>query len=64
MAEKHQNSSIIDYSSIKSILIVRSVVGVETFGLADECDAAIVIQHECLKQIINKSFKSQNINRQ
>lgn len=61
MANKHQNTSIFDYYSIKSRRIVTSVLGVETFGLADECDVAIVIQHD-LKQIINKRIKVKHIN--
>lgn len=51
MADKHQNSSLIDYSSIKPRKNVRSVLGAETFS-----NVAIVIEHD-LKQIINRRIK-------
>lgn len=46
-----------DFSSIKYRRIVRSVLGLETFGLADAVTwLAIVIQND-LKQILKKRLK-------
>ena len=46
LADKDRNVSFIDFSSVKSRRVVRSILGAETFALADACDATIVIQHE------------------
>lgn len=44
--DKDMNSNLIDYAYIKSRRVVRSVLGAETFAIADECDAAIIIQYD------------------
>lgn len=44
MADKNK-AKIIAYASSKSRRVVRYFLGKETFGLADTCDIAIVIQH-------------------
>lgn len=56
LADNENNGNIIDYSSTKSRRVVRSVLGAETFGMADACDAAIVIQHD-MKKILKRTFK-------
>lgn len=58
MADKDNKANLIDYVSNKSRRVVRSVLGAETFGLANACDSAIVIQHN-LKQILGKTLKIQ-----
>ena len=56
LADKNNNTNLIDYASIKSQRVVRSVLGAETLGLADACDAAIMIQHD-LKLMLKKTLK-------
>lgn len=56
LTEKYNNANLIDYASIKSRQVVRSVQGAETFTVADACDAAILIQHN-LKSILNKTLQ-------
>lgn len=46
LTDKHNNANLIYYASIKSRLVVKSVLGVETFALADACNAAILIQYD------------------
>lgn len=44
LADKENTANLIDYTINKSRRVVRSLLRAETFGLADECDSAIVIQ--------------------
>lgn len=54
--DKNQITSLIDYSIIKSRRFVRSLLGGETFGMADECDAYIVLNHD-IQKITGKDRK-------
>lgn len=58
MADKQIRETLIDYESNKSRRVVRSVLGEETFGLADVCDSTIAIQHD-LKQMLKKTQRIQ-----
>lgn len=53
MVDKYNKANLIDfyYASNKSRRVVRSVLGVETFGLADAFDSAIVLQHDLRKAL-------------
>lgn len=55
-ADKHQNASIIECSSIKLRKIARPVPGAEGFGIANACVDPIFIQHG-LNLIITKRTK-------
>lgn len=54
MADKNKKANLINYASNKPRRVFRSVLGAEIFGLGDECDAAIVLQHD-LKQMLGKN---------
>lgn len=56
LTDKNNNANPIDYVRIKSRRVVRSVLGAETFALADACDNAILIQHD-LQGSLNKKVK-------
>ena len=56
LIDKNNTASLIEYSSSKSKRIVRSVLGAETFGMADACDASIVLQHD-IKKITGRNMK-------
>lgn len=56
LTDKYNNVHLIGYTSVKSLMVVISVLGEETFALAGACDAAIILQHE-LKSILNKTVK-------
>lgn len=56
LADKNTNSALTDFSIVKSRTLIRSVLGVQTFSLADSCEAAIPIRHE-LKNITIRTFK-------
>lgn len=43
LTDKYNNANLEDYASMKSRRVVRSVIGAETFALADSCDAAILL---------------------
>lgn len=49
LADKTGTENLIDYSSITSRRVVRPVLGEESFGLADACDAAIILHHDLPK---------------
>lgn len=46
MAYKYNKAIFIDYDSNKSRIVVRCVLGAETFELTYSCDSAIVIQYD------------------
>lgn len=46
LADKNNNANLIEYASIKSRRADISVLGAETFGLSDACDAEITKLHE------------------
>ena len=56
ICDEEGNTAPIDFSSTKSRRVVRSVLGAETFALANSCDTAIVLQHD-LKQILKRTLK-------
>lgn len=55
--DEYNNAKLIEYASVKSRRVVRSVIGVQTFALADECAAAIIFQHD-LKSILKRPSRS------
>lgn len=56
MADKNSNTNFIYYASIKSRKVLISVLVAERFGLADACDAEIIVQHD-LKSMLKKILK-------
>lgn len=38
MADKDNRENVIDYATKKSRIVIRSVLGAETYGLTDTCD--------------------------
>lgn len=52
-ADINDNRNIIEFCSTNSRSILRSALGAETFGMAESCDDAIVIQHG-LTEILKK----------
>lgn len=52
----NNNANLIDYASIKSHRVVASVIGTETFGVADVCNVAITVQRE-VKSLLKKTVK-------
>lgn len=55
MSDKDNNANLVDFTIVKSGKVARSALGVETFGLADACGAAIIIRHH-LKMILNRTL--------
>lgn len=53
---KYNNDSLIDYGSLKSRQVVRSVLGEETVALADASDVATLIKHDA-KSILKRNLK-------
>lgn len=56
IVNKSNNANLVDFASVKSIIVVRSSLGAETFGISDACDAAILIHHY-LKLILKLTLK-------
>lgn len=56
MADKENNADLIDCTILKERRVVRSALEAETFGLADACDAAIIIRYD-LKMILSTTIK-------
>lgn len=56
ITEEYNNTNPIDYASVKSRRLVRSVLGLEMFALPDACDPNILLQQD-LKSIVNKTLK-------
>lgn len=48
---KYDNANLMDFASITSKRVIRSLLGAKTFLLADLCDTAVIIQHY-LKRIL------------
>lgn len=57
ISERINNRNITSFSSTKSRSVLRSVLGAETYVMADSCDAFIVIQLVFLK-IIMKNLET------
>lgn len=53
---KDKKANLIDYTSVKYLCVVASVLGAETFPLADAFKNAILLQHY-LKIILNRTLK-------
>lgn len=51
LPEKSVTSNLIDYSGLKTREVFMSVLGAQTFVLADSCDTAIKLQHDFKKKI-------------
>lgn len=52
MDDNNDNGDITDFSGAKSRRVVRSVLGAESFLMADAFDAKIFIEHEFIKILI------------
>lgn len=56
LIDKYNNDNLIYYASVKSRKVVRSVLGAETFSMADSCDTANM-KHHNLKHILGIDLK-------
>lgn len=56
VADKQNNANLLDYKRTKSRIVVKSVLGAETFCLTDACDTSIIIQHD-LRPMLNDKRK-------
>lgn len=44
LTDQNHKASLINYSNIKSRIVVRSFLGTEAFDMADACDESIVLK--------------------
>lgn len=56
IADWNKDGNIIEFSSTKSRIVVRSVLCSQSFGVEDLCDATIVVQYD-LRKNLNKKLQ-------
>lgn len=56
ISDKSNNANLIDFASVNPRRVVRSALGADKFGLADACDASILIRQD-LRLILKQTLK-------